>query len=419
MARARGRGPARATGSAAAAASRCARSLSEQRARRHAPGVPRVVVRGRRIRALGGQAPADRGRMGEGRRLGPGCRRQPATALGREPANEQVANLDQLAFGCAPSGRVCRAAERLRGAADDGRRVGVDRERIRRLPRLSRVPLPRVLGGVLRRPYRVLRGGSWATQPDAVSNTFRNWDYPERRQIFAGFRCAADVEAGVTRGHREHGPEPVRIDVHLREGALASFADDVRSGLGSDPKAIPPKYFYDARGSELFEQITDAAGVLPDARRAVDAGRSGSRDHRAGATVRRWSSWARVRRARRTRCCGPMVEGGCGWRYVPVDVSEAAVEQCAQRLAGGIRGSRDPRRRGRLRAPSRPHPASCGPPADRVPRRHDRQPRRARAAASAARRCGGSSAPRTGCWSAPTWSRTARGWRPRTTTQRA
>ena len=43
-------------------------------------------------------------------------------------------------------------------------------------------------------PYRVLRGGSWATQPDAVSNTFRNWDHPERRQIFAGFRCAADVE---------------------------------------------------------------------------------------------------------------------------------------------------------------------------------------------------------------------------------
>jgi iron(II)-dependent oxidoreductase len=40
----------------------------------------------------------------------------------------------------------------------------------------------------------VLRGGSWATQPEAVSNTFRNWDYPQRRQIFAGFRCAADAE---------------------------------------------------------------------------------------------------------------------------------------------------------------------------------------------------------------------------------
>jgi iron(II)-dependent oxidoreductase len=43
-------------------------------------------------------------------------------------------------------------------------------------------------------PFKVLRGGSWATQADAVTVTFRNWDYPRRRQIFAGFRCAADVE---------------------------------------------------------------------------------------------------------------------------------------------------------------------------------------------------------------------------------
>ena len=39
--------------------------------------------------------------------------------------------------------------------------------------------------------YRVLRGGSWATRAGVASPTFRNWDLPERRQIFAGFRCAA------------------------------------------------------------------------------------------------------------------------------------------------------------------------------------------------------------------------------------
>ncbi|GAA1296446.1 hercynine oxygenase [Planotetraspora silvatica] len=38
--------------------------------------------------------------------------------------------------------------------------------------------------------HRVLRGGSWATHPSAVRTTFRNWDYPVRRQIFSGFRCA-------------------------------------------------------------------------------------------------------------------------------------------------------------------------------------------------------------------------------------
>jgi iron(II)-dependent oxidoreductase len=41
--------------------------------------------------------------------------------------------------------------------------------------------------------YRVLRGGSWATDPAACRATFRNWDYPIRRQIFAGFRCARDA----------------------------------------------------------------------------------------------------------------------------------------------------------------------------------------------------------------------------------
>lgn len=38
--------------------------------------------------------------------------------------------------------------------------------------------------------YRVLRGGSWATRARTVSNTFRNWDLPQRRQIFSGLRLA-------------------------------------------------------------------------------------------------------------------------------------------------------------------------------------------------------------------------------------
>jgi gamma-glutamyl hercynylcysteine S-oxide synthase len=41
--------------------------------------------------------------------------------------------------------------------------------------------------------YKVLRGGSWATDPSVRRATFRNWDYPIRRQIFAGFRCAEDA----------------------------------------------------------------------------------------------------------------------------------------------------------------------------------------------------------------------------------
>ena len=41
--------------------------------------------------------------------------------------------------------------------------------------------------------YRVLRGGSWATSARVASPTFRNWDLPQRRQIFAGVRIARDA----------------------------------------------------------------------------------------------------------------------------------------------------------------------------------------------------------------------------------
>jgi len=41
--------------------------------------------------------------------------------------------------------------------------------------------------------YRVLRGGSWATDPRVATRTFRNWDLPHRRQIFSGLRLAADA----------------------------------------------------------------------------------------------------------------------------------------------------------------------------------------------------------------------------------
>ncbi|GAA0559331.1 ergothioneine biosynthesis protein EgtB [Paractinoplanes ferrugineus] len=41
--------------------------------------------------------------------------------------------------------------------------------------------------------YKVLRGGSFGTDRSAVRGTFRNWDYPIRRQIFSGFRCARDA----------------------------------------------------------------------------------------------------------------------------------------------------------------------------------------------------------------------------------
>jgi iron(II)-dependent oxidoreductase len=41
--------------------------------------------------------------------------------------------------------------------------------------------------------YKVLRGSAWATHPRVARPSFRNWDLPQRSQIFAGLRCARDA----------------------------------------------------------------------------------------------------------------------------------------------------------------------------------------------------------------------------------
>jgi len=59
--------------------------------------------------------------------------------------------------------------------------------------------------------YKVLRGGAWAVDPVACRGTFRNWDHPIRRQIFAGFRTARSVgpEHEHCRTARDARPEEV------------------------------------------------------------------------------------------------------------------------------------------------------------------------------------------------------------------
>jgi len=50
---------------------------------------------------------------------------------------------------------------------------------------------------------------------------------------------------------------PCLLDVHADEArSLARMADDIQRGLTGSPRMLPPKYFYDEAGSELFERIT-------------------------------------------------------------------------------------------------------------------------------------------------------------------
>ena len=48
-----------------------------------------------------------------------------------------------------------------------------------------------------------------------------------------------------------------------RKPAKASFLEDVLAGLSSSPKTLPPKYFYDERGSRLFDRICELPEYYP------------------------------------------------------------------------------------------------------------------------------------------------------------
>ncbi len=57
----------------------------------------------------------------------------------------------------------------------------------------SPFPYPEYSEVFFTKGYRTLRGGSWATRGRVATASFRNWDYPQRRQIFAGLRVAKDL----------------------------------------------------------------------------------------------------------------------------------------------------------------------------------------------------------------------------------
>jgi L-histidine N-alpha-methyltransferase len=68
-----------------------------------------------------------------------------------------------------------------------------------------------------------------------------------RRSVVRGDMSSAKPVAGTGRFSLYRDPQPARV---------ASFADDVRTGLGMRPYTLMPKYFYDDLGSALFEAIT-------------------------------------------------------------------------------------------------------------------------------------------------------------------
>jgi L-histidine Nalpha-methyltransferase len=138
---------------------------------------------------------------------------------------------------------------------------------------------------------------------------------------------------------RERPNGAVQIDVHLEDGSLSSLSDDVRAGLSANPKQLPPKYFYDERGSRLFEQITKLPEYYPSRaeQEILDLfGEEIVESVEPEELVELGPGSARKTHA----LLDPMVAAGGAVTYVPVDVSESAVREAASRLAGTYDGLR-------------------------------------------------------------------------------
>jgi len=199
-----------------------------------------------------------------------------------------------------------------------------------------------------------------------IRTSFRNWDLPERRQIFAGFRCARDVyrpwprrdgrvsptdDPRGPRGRKnvmtEKAPIPpttttdrVTVDVHLPPGGpLSGMAADVRAGLTKPFKELSPRYFYDERGSELYEQITALPEYYPTrCERQILQARSGEI---VEATHPRALIELGSGSASKTRVLlDAMAGAGCLGAYAPVDISEEITRETAELIAAEYEGVR-------------------------------------------------------------------------------
>lgn len=111
-------------------------------------------------------------------------------ARGADPGR---ANLDQLAFGPALAGAYGDAPAASGAVQMLGDVWEWTSSHFRGYPGFRAFPYPEYSEAFFGSDHRVLRGGSWATRRDVIRTSFRNWDLPQRRQIFSGLRCARDA----------------------------------------------------------------------------------------------------------------------------------------------------------------------------------------------------------------------------------
>jgi L-histidine N-alpha-methyltransferase len=129
----------------------------------------------------------------------------------------------------------------------------------------------------------------------------------------------------------------VQIDSHLDGQQERSLADDVLDGLTRPFKELPPKHFYDARGAELFDRICELPEYYPTRaeRSILEASASEIVELTGAAELVELGSGT----AAKTRVLlDAMHAAGTLRRYVPIDVTESMVRDCALELTAEYPG---------------------------------------------------------------------------------
>jgi L-histidine N-alpha-methyltransferase len=128
------------------------------------------------------------------------------------------------------------------------------------------------------------------------------------------------------------------MEIYLDPGALnGQLAADVRAGLTATPKTLPPKYFYDARGSELFDQITRLPEYYPTrAERTILAASAGDI---AAATAAETLIELGSGTSEKTRLLlAALRAAGTLTRFVPFDVDPAVLKDASAAVADEFPG---------------------------------------------------------------------------------
>ena len=112
---------------------------------------------------------------------------------GDEPPDERRANLDQGLLGPAPAGAYPAGAAPCGALGMLGDVWEWTASDFGGYPGFVAHPYREYSEVFFGDGYRVLRGGSWATRARVATPAFRNWDLPQRRQIFSGVRLAWDA----------------------------------------------------------------------------------------------------------------------------------------------------------------------------------------------------------------------------------